>query len=156
MGESYHYTTDSAPGQGDFAPQSSFACGYVKYIGRRTEPEKACSGSAWGGCRNRGGDSQLLCGALFRGIPAICGRAPGRTAMRSRPGALPEPVKSGQKRPDLLHSLVLFRVAMPPRMCRCALFSSSTAFTCRYKVRLKAGRRSARSLCTVDLEIPKA
>ena len=46
------------------------------------------------------------------------------------------------------------RVARPPRMWRWALFSSSTSFTCRYSARLYAGRRSDRSLCTVDLLTP--
>ena len=46
------------------------------------------------------------------------------------------------------------RVARPPRMWRWALFSSSTSFTYRYSARLYAGRRSDRSLCTVDLLTP--
>ena len=39
-------------------------------------------------------------------------------------------------------------------MCRCALFSSSSAFTCSHSGRLYSGSRSLMSLWTVDLLIP--
>ena len=50
--------------------------------------------------------------------------------------------------------LYLRRVARPPRMCRSALLRSSSTRTCRYSPGFTCGRRSVRSLCTVDLETP--
>ena len=41
------------------------------------------------------------------------------------------------------------RVAMPPRMCRSALLTSSTCFTCKYSAWLHLSSRSERSLCFV-------
>ena len=40
-----------------------------------------------------------------------------------------------------------FRVAIPPRMWRWALFTSRTSFACRYSGRLNWGSRSEMSLC---------
>ena len=48
------------------------------------------------------------------------------------------------------------RVAMPPRIWRWALFTSSTSLTCKYSARLKRGSRSEISLWTVDLLHPNA
>lgn len=45
--------------------------------------------------------------------------------------------------------LYLRLVAIPPRMCRSALFRSRTSLTWRYRARLKAGSRWDRSLCFV-------
>ena len=63
------------------------------------------------------------------------------------------PKKRREKRnasPCIFYTPLYFlRVAMPPRIWRWALFSSSTSLTCRYSVRLYIGRRSDRSLCTV-------
>ena len=47
------------------------------------------------------------------------------------------------------------RVARPPRMCRSWRFLSRTVRTCRYSRGSHMGSRWHRSLCTVDLEIPK-
>ena len=55
------------------------------------------------------------------------------------------------QRPSLFHQfpLYFFLVAIPPRIWRSALFSLSISLTCWYSLRLMAGRRSLRSLCTV-------
>ena len=50
---------------------------------------------------------------------------------------------------DIQAPLYFFLVAMPPRMCRSALFSSRTRLACSYSGRLNPGRRSDRSLCFV-------
>lgn len=53
------------------------------------------------------------------------------------------------------HSPLYFlRVAIPPRICRSALFRSRSSRTCRYRAGLTFGRRSVRSLWTVDFETP--
>ncbi len=50
--------------------------------------------------------------------------------------------------------LYLRRVASPPRICRSALFRSSSCRTCRYRPGFSRGRRSVKSLCTVLLLTP--
>ncbi len=50
--------------------------------------------------------------------------------------------------------LYFLRVARPPRMCRSALFRSSSARTWANRPGLTRGRRSVRSLCTVDFDTP--
>lgn len=55
---------------------------------------------------------------------------------------------------DVYLPLYLRLVASPPLMCRSALLRSSRVRTCRYSAGLMRGRRSVRSLCTVDLLIP--
>ena len=54
-----------------------------------------------------------------------------------------------KSRKKFQNPLYFFRVAMPPRMWRWALLTSSTSLTCKYRLRLNCGRRSCRSLCFV-------
>ncbi len=50
--------------------------------------------------------------------------------------------------------LYFLRVARPPRMCLSALFRSSSARTWANRPGFTCGRRSVRSLCTVDFDTP--
>ena len=59
-----------------------------------------------------------------------------------------------KSRKKFQNPLYFFRVAMPPRMWRWALLTSSTSLTCKYSARLKRGSRSEMSLWTVDLLMP--
>ena len=64
-------------------------------------------------------------------------------------------IKSAPLRGAFRHfPLYLILVAIPPLMWRSALFFSSTSLTWLYRGLLNCCRRSDKSLCTVDFEIP--
>ena len=73
--------------------------------------------------------------------PALCATSlvRGRLWCGASQGSAAPP--HGYMAPLAYIPLYFRRVARPPRMCRCALFSSSSAFTCSHSGRLYSGER---------------
>ena len=87
------------------------------------------------------------CTALLSAVSSVAFAACSADLIIHEPAAGNKAIVS--RRPAGQTPLYFRRVAIPPRMCRWALFSSSTCLAWRYRVRLKAGSRSDRSLCFV-------